>query len=35
MEQTEHVPAGWVVGDEPYVSIHLMDAEAYAKAKKD
>jgi quercetin dioxygenase-like cupin family protein len=24
----------WVVGDEPYVSIHLMGAEAYASAKK-
>nr|NIM51638.1 cupin [Gemmatimonadales bacterium]NIN12536.1 cupin [Gemmatimonadales bacterium]NIR00854.1 cupin [Gemmatimonadales bacterium] len=21
----------WVVGDEPYVSLHLMGAEAYAK----
>jgi hypothetical protein len=25
----------WVVGDEPYVSIHLMGADAYAKAKKE
>lgn len=25
----------WVVGNEPYVSIHLMDAEAYATAKKE
>ena len=24
----------WVVGDEPYVSIHLMGGEAYASAKK-
>ncbi len=24
----------WVVGDEPYVSIHLMGADAYANAKK-
>jgi hypothetical protein len=24
----------WVVGDEPYVSIHLMGADAYADAKK-
>jgi len=24
----------WVVGDEPYVSIHLMGADAYASAKK-
>lgn len=23
----------WVVGDEPYVSIHLMGADAYATAK--
>jgi quercetin dioxygenase-like cupin family protein len=31
-----YVPPGhdsWVVGDEPYVSIHLMGAEAYARAK--
>ena len=29
-----HVPQGhdsWVVGDEPYVSIHLLGAGAYAK----
>jgi len=25
---------GWVVGDESYVSIHLMGADAYASAKK-
>jgi hypothetical protein len=25
----------WVVGDEPYVSIHLMGADAYANAKKE
>jgi len=24
----------WVVGDESYVSIHLMGADAYASAKK-
>jgi quercetin dioxygenase-like cupin family protein len=24
----------WVVGNEPYVSIHLMGADAYTKAKK-
>ena len=24
----------WVVGDEPYVSIHLMGADAYASSKK-
>jgi quercetin dioxygenase-like cupin family protein len=24
----------WVVGDEPYVSLHFMGAEQYAKAKK-
>jgi hypothetical protein len=24
----------WVVGDKPYVSIHLMGAGAYANAKK-
>lgn len=24
----------WVVGNEPYVSIHLMGADAYASAKK-
>ena len=24
----------WVVGDGPYVSIHLMGADAYASAKK-
>jgi len=24
----------WVVGDEPYVSLHFMGAEKYAKAKK-
>jgi quercetin dioxygenase-like cupin family protein len=24
----------WVVGDEPYVSIHLLGADAYASAKK-
>jgi quercetin dioxygenase-like cupin family protein len=24
----------WVVGDEPYVSIHLMGADAYVGAKK-
>jgi quercetin dioxygenase-like cupin family protein len=24
----------WVVGDEPYVSIHLMGAAAYARAKR-
>jgi hypothetical protein len=24
----------WVVGDEPYVSIHLMGADAYASGKK-
>jgi hypothetical protein len=23
----------WVVGDEPYVSLHVMGAEAYARAK--
>jgi quercetin dioxygenase-like cupin family protein len=23
----------WVVGNEPYVSIHLMGADAYASAK--
>ncbi len=31
-----YVPPGhdsWVVGDEPYVSIHLMGADAYARAK--
>ena len=31
-----YVPPGhdsWVVGDEPYVSIHLMGAEGYAAAK--
>jgi hypothetical protein len=22
---------GWVIGDEPYVSIHLMGAEQYGK----
>ena len=29
-----HVPPGhdsWVVGDEPYVSLHFLGAEAYAK----
>jgi hypothetical protein len=30
-----HVPAvphdSWVIGDRPYVSLHLMGAEAYAK----
>jgi quercetin dioxygenase-like cupin family protein len=25
----------WVVGDEPYISIHLMGADAYARAKKE
>jgi quercetin dioxygenase-like cupin family protein len=25
----------WVVGDEPYVSIHLLGADAYASAKKE
>ena len=28
-----HVPPGhdsWVVGDEPYVSLHFLDAESYA-----
>lgn len=25
----------WVVGNEPYVSIHLMGADAYATAKKE
>ena len=24
----------WVVGDEPYVSLHFMGAEKYGKAKK-
>jgi mannose-6-phosphate isomerase-like protein (cupin superfamily) len=24
----------WVVGDEPYVSLHFLGAEAYASAKK-
>jgi len=24
----------WVVGDEPYVSIHLIGADAYVNAKK-
>jgi len=24
----------WVVGDEPYVSLHLMGGEEYARAKK-
>jgi quercetin dioxygenase-like cupin family protein len=24
----------WVVGDEPYVSLHFMGASEYAKAKK-
>ena len=24
----------WVVGDEPYVSIHLMGGDSYASAKK-
>jgi len=24
----------WVVGDEPYVSLHLMGAEQYASAKR-
>jgi len=24
----------WMVGDEPYVSLHFMGAEKYAKAKK-
>lgn len=24
----------WVVGEEPYVSLHFLGAEAYAKAKK-
>jgi len=24
----------WVVGDQPYVSIHLMGADAYARTKK-
>lgn len=31
-----HVPPGhdsWVVGDEPYVSLHFLDAGQYAKAK--
>ena len=31
-----YVPPGhdsWVVGDEPYVSLHLMGAERYASAK--
>ena len=25
----------WVVGDEPYVSLHFLGAEAYANAKKN
>src|SRR6266852_2928349 len=25
----------WVVGKEPYVSVHLMGADAYASAKRD
>jgi hypothetical protein len=32
-----YVPPGhdsWVVGDEPYVSLHLMGASQYARAKK-
>ena len=32
-----HVPPGhdsWVVGDEPYVSLHLLGAGAYAAAKR-
>ncbi len=32
-----YIPPGhdsWVVGDEPYVSLHFMGAEAYANAKK-
>lgn len=33
--QLFHVPAvphdSWVVGDEPYVSLHLLDAGAYAR----
>jgi hypothetical protein len=24
----------WVVGDEPYVSLHLLGAELYAQQKK-
>jgi quercetin dioxygenase-like cupin family protein len=31
-----HVPPGhdsWVVGDEPYVSLHFMGADEYAKAE--
>lgn len=32
-----HVPGGhdsWVIGEEPYVSLHLLGAEAYAAAKR-
>jgi len=32
-----YIPPGhdsWVVGDEPYVSLHFMGAERYASAKK-
>ena len=32
-----YVPPGhdsWVVGDEPYVSLHFLGAETYASAKK-
>jgi len=32
-----HVPSGhasWVVGDEPYVSLHFLGAEQYAKAPR-
>jgi quercetin dioxygenase-like cupin family protein len=32
-----YIPPGhdsWVVGDEPYVSLHFLGAESYASAKK-
>lgn len=34
-----HIPAvphdSWVIGDEPYVSLHLMGAEHYARSDSD
>ena len=29
-----HIYDSWVVGDEPYVSLHFLGAELYAQQKK-
>jgi len=31
----QHPHDSWVVGDEPYVSLHFMGADAYASKKSD